>query len=309
MTEKLPHGSVVVGVYGSAQSNDALLWAVDQAVLEHRPLVIAHATGRPQPLLDSGKPDRHQGRRIVGRRHVDDAFAVARKRASGLRVETLVRPTTAQLMLMGLADQAHLVVVGSRGLGPIGSVALRSVSVAVASGSDAPVVVVRGYPPSNASARIIVGTDAAAASTAAMEFGFAQASRVGAHLTVVHCTTDAVLGLHAGDLPPEEVAYHTQERLRLAESVAGLREKYIDVPVDLRVARGPASEYLVEASRDASMVVVGARGHHALGASFLGSVSQAVIERAHCSVAVVHPRSEATHDDAAGRVLSTRQSK
>jgi nucleotide-binding universal stress UspA family protein len=290
MEAKLPLGCVVVGVDGSPQSLDAVDWAVDHALLDHRPLVIAHAAGNPPPHADAAKTAAaRQARRINGRRQVEKALARAVERAPGLGVDTLVRATTPQHLLVDLARQAHLVVVGSRGLGPIGTVALRSVSVSVASGCDTPVVVVRLPIGPPGPPHILVGTDGTSASSQALEFAFAQASKRRVPLTVVHCTSDRVLGLHAGDLSPEEISYHTQERLRLAEAVGGFREIYPDVKVKLRVARGPAAEYLVGASAEADLVVVGARGHHALGSSFLGSVSQRVVEQAACSVAVVHP--------------------
>jgi len=269
---KLPLGSVVVGVDGSAQSMDAVTWAAAQAAMEHRPLVIAHATGAVPPVLGIGVhvESTRQQRRIVGRRHVDAALEKAHQVAPGLRVQTMVRSTSATLLLLALAERAHMVVVGSRGLGPIGSVALRSVSVAVASGADTPVVVVRTPPDSAQTGRIVVGVDGTASSAEALAFGFAQASARGVPLTAVHCSAEA-------------------DRSLLAESMAGLQEKYPDVAAEQQVARAEAAECLIDASSDADLVVVGSRGHHGPGASFLGSVSQLVVERAHCSVAVVHP--------------------
>jgi nucleotide-binding universal stress UspA family protein len=305
MSTKLPLGSILVGVDGSAQSLEAVSWAVGQATRDHRPLVIATATGRHAPVLGGPvqTPASRMARRIAGRRHVEAALKVAKQATPGLRIETLVRPTSARLMLMGLADQAHLVVVGSRGLGPIGSVALRSVSVAVASGANAPVVVVRTPGYLAQTPRIVVGTDGTPASTEALEFAFAQASSRRVPLSVVLCTSDAVVGVHGGDVLPAETPHHAEDQLLLAESVAGLQEKYVDVAADLRVARGPAAEYLVQASTDADLVVVGARGHHGPGASFVGSVSQNVIERAHCSVAVVHRRTEVPQPGSTGAMF------
>jgi nucleotide-binding universal stress UspA family protein len=307
MNTKLPLGSIVVGVDGSAHSVDAVAWAVAQATRDHRPLVIAHATGRPTPVLGGpvDTPASRQTRRIAGRRHVDAALKVAKQTAPDLRVETLVGATSAWRMLLGLADQAHLVVVGSRGLGPIGSVALRSVSVAVASGANAPVVVVRTPGYLAQTARIVIGTDGTSASTDALEFGFAQASSRRVPLTVAHCTSE-VLGVRNGEVRPTELPYNEEVSLRLAEALAGLQEKYVDVTADVKIARGSAAEYLIRASSAADLVVVGARGHHGPGASFLGSVSQTVVERAHCSVAVVHRRREVPEPGTSGPAHSAR---
>lgn len=61
-------------------------------------------------------------------------------------------------------------------------------------------------------------------------------------------------------------------------------------------SEGKAAPELIEASRHASLVVLGARGHGRLGGILLGSVSQHVTRHAHCPVVVVRgqrsPRSD-----------------
>ncbi|HET7690679.1 MAG TPA: universal stress protein [Nocardioidaceae bacterium] len=280
MTTRLPLGSVVVGVDGSSHSNVALSWAIAQATRERRPLVIAHATGAaPHGLTGEGAHHAAQERRIEGTRVVEKAFATAVSANSDLHVETLVRAQSPRHLLIELSQHARVVVIGSRGLGTLGSIALGSVSVAVSSGAHCPVVVARDAVQKD-TASIVVGVDGTAASSGALEFAFAQASERGVLLRVVH---------GSATVPFDQQGDGTYDEVRLAESLAGLREKYVDVVVETEITPRAAVDRLVEVSREADLLVVGARAHHGPAAALLGSVSQVVVEKARCSVAVVHP--------------------
>lgn len=284
MTTKLPLGSVVVGVDGSAHSDTALSWAIAQADRERRSLVIVHATGSgPVALTGEAAHKAAQQRRIDGTRVVEAAFATATRTTPSLHVQTLVRAQSPKDLLIELSRHAHLVVLGSRGLGALGSIALGSVSVAVSSGARCPVVVARDAVQPEGAA-VVVGVDGTAASSGALEFAFAQASERHGVVRVVHA---------GAVIPFDQQGDGTYDEVRVSESLAGLREKYVDVSVEIEISTRSAVDCLVEASADAELVVVGARAHHGPAACLLGSVSQLVVEKAHSSVAVVHPVTEA----------------
>ncbi|MET1034302.1 MAG: universal stress protein, partial [Arthrobacter sp.] len=64
--------------------------------------------------------------------------------------------------------------------------------------------------------------------------------------------------------------------------------------VETRLVQGHPRYTLIEASRDADLVVVGRRGHGGFGGMLIGSVSSALVAHAHCPVLVVHaPESKA----------------
>jgi nucleotide-binding universal stress UspA family protein len=60
-----------------------------------------------------------------------------------------------------------------------------------------------------------------------------------------------------------------------------------DVPVEREVKEGKATQVILEAARDADLVVVGSRGRDGFAGLLLGSVSSQVAHHAHCPVTVV----------------------
>jgi nucleotide-binding universal stress UspA family protein len=80
-----------------------------------------------------------------------------------------------------------------------------------------------------------------------------------------------------------------EERLVLAESLAGWEEKFPDVEVVQQVVLGHPVPSLVSRAAKARLLVVGSRGHSSLRSLVLGSVSHGVLHHATGPVAVVRP--------------------
>jgi nucleotide-binding universal stress UspA family protein len=57
--------------------------------------------------------------------------------------------------------------------------------------------------------------------------------------------------------------------------------------VEVRAVNGFAAQDLIEASRDADLLVVGSRGGGGFARLLLGSISDQVVRHAHCPVVVV----------------------
>jgi len=76
----------------------------------------------------------------------------------------------------------------------------------------------------------------------------------------------------------------------LAESLAGWREHYPDVPVHAGVQRGRPIAGLVAAATAQALLVVGREPHRVSHGAILGSVAQGVLHHATCPVAVVPTR-------------------
>jgi nucleotide-binding universal stress UspA family protein len=291
----VPHGCVVVGVDGSADSDRAVGWAAAQAALEDRTLAIVHSTSgsalRDTVWLDAQGIDHRELSAALdeaARDTVTSARMLATAAAPRIEVVTAVVEPDPRLALVELSQRAHLVVVGSRGRGPVRTALLGSVSASVARQAHCPVVVCRPSARPVVGPGILVGSDGDPAAAPVLEFAFAQASLRGAPLTVMHCFWDVAVAVRGpgivDDTDPDDLS---DLRLLLTRSVSALVEKFPDVDVTLQLARGLVDECLVDRLPDSSLVVVG-RSQASGWARFLhASCAIAVLERAHTTVAVV----------------------
>jgi nucleotide-binding universal stress UspA family protein len=287
MSDKVTRGAVIVGVDRSPGTGAALAWAADQAALTRRPLVAVHGTGfpstRPHSLdvLEAEHELLENGRALVA-----EAVDAACRRQPDLAVSGLVEVGHPATLLLEHAEGAEMLVVGARREGPADHI-LSSVSLAAARHATCPLVVARparepaaGAPP----APVVLGLDGTAASVDAAAFAFESASLRGAELLVLHGTWDRPPAGHpaAGDQLAED------ERLAIGEVVAGLPEKYPDVPFRTVLRAGDPAKALIEESAAAQLVVVGARRLGEAWATILTrSVSTALVQHARCPVAVV----------------------
>lgn len=292
MYEGAPHAPVVVGVDGSEVSLKAVEWAAAEAVARHCRLRVVHAFIWPLlrvPVGPStyGPPD--AGLRADAQRIVDEAVLRAEELAPGIDVAGVMPVGAPVPVLLSEIEHARLVVLGSRGLGGFSGLLVGSTGVQVAAHAPCPVIVVRpvSAEPSNSMTadQVVVGVDGSPVSVAAIEFGFAEAVRLGVGVVAVHVVASRVPGDGSVDVLIEEHA-PGQARL-LAESLAGWQDKYPDMSIRRILLRGHAGRALAEASKGARLFVVGSRGLGGFRGLLLGSVSHAVLHHAHCPVAVV----------------------
>lgn len=294
-------GSIVVAVDGSDHAARAVTWAAEQAHLENRPLAIVNAagTGDLRSIAWAGVaglptdplPDLLTSSHAI----VDAAVVLVRTLHPDLLVRTHSELGDPRQVLVDLAPDAHLIVMGSRGRGTFRSMLLGSVSASVCKHASCPVVICRPPRHDGADRGIVVGADGSPESRVVIEFAFQQASFRRESLTVLHCFWDvvtAVAGTSGTDLPDD---WQQDLRVLLSESVAGLAEKYPDVEVTLQVAHGFVDEALARLAGDWGMVVIGRHPARAMSQLLTGAMCTAVVERAHCTVAVV-PEDPASAD-------------
>ena len=294
MTE-IPNGSIVVGVDGSEHSERAVAWAAAQAELESRPLVIVHSAERvvlrDTYWLDVQGIDHRKlmdALQRAGQAVLTDAEKQARTAAPDVDVRTALVEADPREALVDASRTANLVVLGSRGRGPLKSTMLGSVSASVAAHARGPVVVCRPHGAQAGERSVLVGADGTAASLPVLEFAFLQASLRGLPLTVMHCYWDVVEATSGPGVVPRGGQDGVEDlRLLLAESVAGLGEKYPDVEVELQLARGLVDECLAAAAPAADLIVVGRPASTGWFGFLHASCALAVLERARTTVVVV----------------------
>jgi len=140
-------------------------------------------------------------------------------------------------------------------------------------------------------AGIIVGVDGSHDAQRALEWAMREAAARRAPLTVMTVHQVSVSGWIAAPVflpvaePTVEHARRAAEEA-VAKAAAQLGEPQ-PVPVTIRTVTGFPAQGLIEASRDADLLVVGSRGHGGFARLMLGSVSDQVMHHAHCPVVVV----------------------
>ncbi|ALR11757.1 universal stress protein [Mycobacteroides saopaulense] len=140
-------------------------------------------------------------------------------------------------------------------------------------------------------AGIVVGVDGSGASDAAVRWA-AHESGTRREPLIMIAAFD-IESTHVHDDQRRERIYQWREReAQLAlEKAQGIAQSVTDggpVAVHCRVAFGHPAQVLIDATRNASMLVVGCRGLRSLDRMLLGSVSTAVLHHANCPVAVIH---------------------
>ncbi|MEU8972031.1 universal stress protein [Streptomyces monashensis] len=275
---------IVVGVDGSEPSLRAVDWAADEAALRGAPLRLVHASlwERYEGGLLAPDPDEPSERTLI-EDIAAGASRRARRRQPDVEVTTEVLPEEPDYALIRESRAAQLLVLGCRGRGELAEALLGSVSVTVAGHAHCPVVVLRGCHDNQARAgirgRVVLGAGEKPAESAAARFAAEEAQLRGVPLRVVRAWRRPV---HTTGEPAD---VHEQQAAELLEEV--LRSAPAGVDVDRRTVEGYARDALIAVSREADLLVVGARrrpGHHGLQ---LGRVAHGVLHHAACPVAVV----------------------
>ena len=193
--------------------------------------------------------------------------------------------------LVAASNDASLLVLGTQSSTGIGGHLAGSVAAQVAAHSRVPVIVARhAKHATRRGQRVVVGLDGSPESQKALAYAVEEALARGVPLEAVYAWSEP--GVHDEPVrvgPDIDLSEASARATRnLAEAVAGWADKHPDLKITYRAihSNDPAGA-LANAALDASLIVVGSRGHGGFLNLRLGSTVDALIRSSQTPVAVV----------------------
>jgi nucleotide-binding universal stress UspA family protein len=275
---------IVVGVDTSENALRAALWAARQAADLHVPVLLVHALDLGATSIYSEAVGYTQARRDDGAALLGRIASTLRELAPGVPVDTELSDASAPETLIARSGESDLVVTGTRGHGGFAGLLLGSVSLKLAAHAHGPAVVVHGEQPNDPDNEVVLGVEPDQAETP-IRFAFQTAAALGAALTVVRAwwphTTYSGYHLEDTDITERHQAAQAETL------IDGLWHEYPHVKVSVSAMRGNAVPMLIEASRDARLLVIGAHRKRSPLSVGAGYVVQGLLSHSPTPVAVV----------------------
>ncbi len=307
--------TVVVGLDNSPESRTAAAWAAEEAVRRAAALRLVHAwvprpydyaplAGVQSPLPPRNAPLEEEGPQkaeneplLVGvRRQLE-------QRHPGLLVSAEEVAEQAVPALLDAAQDAEVLVLGSRRLGAVTGFLVGSVALGAVARTRRPVVLVGEWDdreggeggrtsrkttqggPAPPSADVVLGLDLRHPADPLIAFAFDAAARRSARLRVVYGWSPAPYARGEGAHGPGGGADWVHQELTGA--LHGWQQQFPSVEVDEQAVAGKPAAHLVEASHDAALLVVGRRSRRSRVGGHIGPVTHMVLHHTHAPVVVV----------------------
>lgn len=264
---------IVVGYDGSGEGALAVRWAARHAVLLDCELQVVHCSLWPLLTNDlgpvkgiSGSGLHHQAQAIL-----DEGEAEALSAEPRVRVRRSLLYGLPAGHLRRIADDARMLVLGSRGIGGFMGLLVGSVSLELAATAPCPVAVIRSG--QNPEGRIVVGIDSSG-SPGTLGIACDLASATGADLMIIH-----VVRAHDGTADAARGGQGAARRL-LMRAADTARAQAPDVALGQRIVQDSSiPRALLNAARGAALIVVGSKGKGILRGT-IGSNAHAVLHHA-----------------------------
>ena len=268
-----PPDRMVVGYDGSAEAAAAVRWAARHAAHLDCELQVIHCSLWPLLTSDlgpvkgvAGSGLQHQAQAIL-----EEGKAEALAVAPRVSVQGSLLYGLPAGHLRRMADDARMLVLGSRGIGGFLGLLVGSVSLELAATASCPVAVIRFD--KHPQGRVVVGIDSSG-SAGALRLACDLASATGSGLMIIH-----VIRPHDGVTYAAGRGLEAARRLLLS-AAEDARALAPNVAVGQEIVRDASvPRALLNASRGAALLVVGNNGHTLLRGT-VGSNAHAVLHHA-----------------------------
>ncbi|WP_166179215.1 universal stress protein [Rubrobacter tropicus] len=294
MTEAFPT-SILLATDGSDSAATAGRAAADLSASTGSELHVVHAWHYPGMVDPAPVPTElfeQDARRLLDR----EAERIAAGGAASVSQTHLKRDYPVDAIL-GLADElgVGLIVVGSRGRGPLGRLVLGSVSEGVVHHAHVPVLVVRGGEAAWPPGRIVVGDDGSEAARAAGDLAARIGKTFGSRAVLVRASSRQPLPMALPEYEQDLYERLIEDNRRIGERALKERaaelEELLGTTPETALVTGDATVTILEAAarEPATLVAVGSRGLGTAKRVILGSVSTKLLRTTEGSI-LVNPR-------------------
>jgi nucleotide-binding universal stress UspA family protein len=267
---------------GSPASRAAVAMAVELAAAHADRVIACHVYPRVVPLgLRGGVYDadlqadlRERGRATL--KDLDVEGVARRVLAAGSPARTLHE--------LAVEEDASLLVVGATHHRHLSRVMPGSAAANLLHGAPCAVLVVPADRPEGPIRTIVAAFDEGDQAQVALRRAVEIARETGARLRIVAAFDRPTF---AG--PAMVAAADLDELLHgdLRSHVQSAVDRIADLDVEAVITRGPAADVVIEAAKDADLIVAGSRGYGPRHAVLVGGVSRQLVDRAPCPVLVV----------------------
>lgn len=293
-------GWVLVGVDGTEAGRAAVRYGADEAGRCGARLRLVHVApdyvSRPT-AYSFGDPDLTTATHRIGRTMLAEAEKEAHRLVEPTRVSTVLLSGYPVPALVRAAGGARLVVLGDQPRPVLDRITTSSVLGGVAGHAPVPVVAVpAGWIPRSGRPRVVAAVRDDRHGKGLVERAIAEAAERGGEVVLLHAwqVPTGYGGAVLADIDPVE--WEREVRESLQDLLAAVRTRSPEVPVRVVVRRGPPADVLVDASRQADLIVI-ARRPHVFPFGHLGPTGRAVLRASHCPVEVTPPDLETVEPD------------
>jgi nucleotide-binding universal stress UspA family protein len=287
---------ILIPTDGSRCSEDAAHYGLKLAARLGAEVVVLHVlepfTGTlVSPSSIPYYADLERDVQVAGRQALAKVEAGAQELGVSSHVQQ--RKGRATEVIVEVARDYDLIVMGSHGYGMLDRLLLGSVAISVLHKSPRPVLVVREGVKTDGVQQLLLPTDGSKSSEPALRQGLELARALGANVTLLY----VVEGMYRY-LGPEAAIYPVADGLEagfmdIGQQALGLAKELADavgVVAQTRLAVGNAVDHILAEARVHDLVVMGTHGRSGLDRFLLGSVAEGVLRRSEKPVLVIPGR-------------------